>query len=72
MGDTFFLSQFESPQIEWDQFEYLVRCSLIQLCGGLDRGCNTVSPSAWSHWTGLAKVGVTGDHCITALCHLHL
>ena len=54
--------QFESPQIQSNQFEYLVRCFLVQLCVASERGRNTASPSALSHWTGLAKVGVTGDH----------
>ena len=54
LGDIFL--QFESPQIGSNQIEYLVRSSLVQLCCGLQRGGTSVSQSAWSHWTGLAKV----------------
>ena len=44
-------------------FEYLVRCSIVQLCVASERGRDTASPSALYHWTGLTKVGVTGNHC---------
>ena len=60
-GDNFV--PFESPQIQLNQFEYLVRCSLVQLCVSSERGRDTASPSALYHWTGLAKVGFTGNHC---------
>ena len=38
-------------------FEYLVCCSLVQLCVASQRGRDIASPSALSHWIGLAKVG---------------
>ena len=60
-GDNFV--PVESPQIPSNQFEYLVSCSLVQLCVASERGRDTASPSALSHWNGLAKVGVTGNHC---------
>ena len=43
---------FESPQIHSNQFEYLVRCSLVQLCVASERGRDTASPCEldWQKW----------------------
>ena len=49
MGDNFF--QFESPQIQSNQFEYLVHSSLVQLCVASPEG--VILPVLQPYFTGL-------------------
>ena len=54
-----FFSPIQEPLIESNQFEYLVRCSLVKLCVASTRGRNTASPCLtgldWQKWGAMVK-----------------